>query len=115
MSNLEEKYLLEWCNEKDIDRNMIDFKGYTIMKKSTTLGETYPYPDGHCVVKLSLRILKYETLRYGVLWHEFCHCWNHIKKEGSGHDGSWWAKYLTKPKFVIYSGLLNFALIGDKL
>ena len=115
MSNLEEKYLLEWCNEKDIDRNMIDFKGYGVMKDKHILGETYPYKDGHCGMKLSVMILKYDTLRYGVLWHEFCHCWNHIKNEGSMHDGSWWRKFLSKPKFVIYSGILHIVITGDML
>ena len=92
----EEDLLKEWCKEKGIDISYIEYAGYQDINPKW-LGVTYPYSSTHCKIILSNEIKNTTYLWCGVLWHEFCHCWNHIKNEGSMHDEHFNRKVWSKP------------------
>ena len=100
----EEKLLTQWSVEEKIDRAYIIFVGYTNLTKEKWQGVTR-YKDGKCYIELSYKLKVHNLRAEGVLWHEFCHCWNYIKKEGSMHDKAWEKKLWSKPFLAIMSYL----------
>ena len=98
----EELLLTEWSKEVDIDRDRIIFKGYTDLRENNWQGVTRFIGD-KCSIELSYKLKGKDLRAQGVLWHEFCHAWNHIKQEGTMHDKAWSKKLWSKPILAIWS------------
>lgn len=52
-------------------------------------------------IAINTNIPRYSTFFKLVLWHEFCHCWDHYESGSFGHGWKWIKKLFHKPLYVI--------------
>lgn len=95
--------LNEWCEKDSIDKSKVEFEGYQKFDK-TILGYTSVYM-GTTFIHIQLVLKQTNFAKYGVLWHEYCHCYDYIKNGNLGHTSKWWSKFITKPQYVFLSGV----------
>ena len=63
-------------------------------------GKTY---DMHTCYNIAInnKIPRYSLFFKLVLWHEFCHVWDHYVSGSFGHGMKWIKKYFAKPLYAI--------------